>query len=133
MSCGLLRYLLGSLGIALVLAALARWLDAQGWTHAASCRIAVAVALLADLLAYWLTARGVGRGNRSFVALWGVAVVSKIGCLVAASVALVVAERVMRDEYLIALAAAFFVFTTRQAVALVKLLSPPAQSPAPVE
>ncbi|MSR74891.1 MAG: hypothetical protein EXS14_05420 [Planctomycetes bacterium] len=120
------RYCLGSMLTSAVLLFTAHWICAafDRSSAAASCRIAVGIAACADLLAYVITARGVIAGNRQFLTLWGAGLLSKLGCLVAASVALVATECVQRNEYLLALAIAFLVFTTRQAVVLVGLIRP---------
>ncbi len=130
------RYFFGSVVMGVLLGAVAHWVCAlleRPDAAAASCRMAVGAVLLADLLAYFITARGIVAGNRQFLTLWGVGLLSKLGCLVAASVALVATECVQRNDYLLALAVAFLVFTTRQAVVLMKLVLPPTKPPVPTE
>ncbi len=120
----LLRHGLVSLGLALILGyATGMAAEALGYSgSAASCRTAFWVTAAADFVAFLIVRRGLGKALPRFLALWGIALLTKFACLAAASAALLAAGQVTRNEYLLALALAFMVFTTRQAASLVRHL-----------
>jgi hypothetical protein len=114
--------------VSVLMAALFGYLSgliAEAWgaeDAAASCRSAWLVAAGADFVAFLMLRRGLDREAMRFLALWGSALLTKFACLAAASVALLAAGQVSRNEYLLTLAAAFMVYTVRQSVVVLRLL-----------